>query len=559
MEPTDLEVIGDINEDGYDDIRIGEEIKMGSESGEMRLWATTAYLQSVGDFDGDGYTDLAMGNPSWSSDRGRIWIRYGYEADYDVDGFLESEDCDDADATVYPAVEIVGDGIDNDCNGTEMCYADADNDGYADAPAATVASDDADCDDPARRVRMLLRPTAMTQRPLARPGGTEIPRRRHRPRLQRCRPVLRGPRRRRLPVVHWRHDRIGRHGLRPTGEATSASPSDRLRRHNPSMSPAATETPANGQDEDCNGGELCFVDGDDDGYREITGSRSSRPTWTVPISGEGSASEPPTDCNDLDATVNPSPGTSSSTASTRTATAAMTATRMPTAMATPQWTAPPWCRQTSTADPAIFLRPTVTTREINPGGVGDRGRRVGSELRRRRDLPRRCRHGRLCCSVRPWSDDTDCDDGEWHRAGDCDDFRSYPAVKTSRRWHRPTATEWRPATPTVMATVFRCGSLMLSLDADCDDPGEATDCERLRDSDPTIYPGAPEIVVDGIDQDCDGIRHAMTWTASAQPRAARSERRRRLRRSRRGLGRDGSCNGLRRRMHRESGCIRVGR
>ena len=34
-----------------------------------------------------------MGDSSWSSDRGRIWIRYGYEADFDVDGFLESEDC----------------------------------------------------------------------------------------------------------------------------------------------------------------------------------------------------------------------------------------------------------------------------------------------------------------------------------------------------------------------------------------------------------------------------------------------------------------------------------
>ena len=66
----------------------------------------------------------------------------------DGDGVVESEDCDDADASVYPgADEIVGDGIDNDCDGTETCYADADGDGHAAADGSTVHSEDADCDD----------------------------------------------------------------------------------------------------------------------------------------------------------------------------------------------------------------------------------------------------------------------------------------------------------------------------------------------------------------------------------------------------------------------------
>jgi len=46
---------------------------------------------------------------------------------------------------------------------------------------------------------------------------------------------------------------------------------------------------------------------------------------------------------------------------------------------------------------------------------------------------------------------------------------------------------------------------VMSLDGDCDDPGEAeanTDC---NDADPLIYPGSPAVSCDGHDNDCDGL------------------------------------------------------
>ena len=42
---------------------------------------------------------------------------------------------------------MTGDGVDTDCDGGEICWSDADDDGHAAKGGATVVSDDPDCDD----------------------------------------------------------------------------------------------------------------------------------------------------------------------------------------------------------------------------------------------------------------------------------------------------------------------------------------------------------------------------------------------------------------------------
>ncbi len=86
------------------------------------------------DADGDGFGDPAS-DPIESCARPA--------------GFIENfSDCDDSSDAVRPgAAEIPGDGVDQNCDGSEFCFEDTDRDGYRPASAATVVSLDADCDD----------------------------------------------------------------------------------------------------------------------------------------------------------------------------------------------------------------------------------------------------------------------------------------------------------------------------------------------------------------------------------------------------------------------------
>jgi hypothetical protein len=90
------------------------------------------------DTDDDGYTDGSSTVASTDTDCSDA----GEGTFSDPTG-----ECNDADATVNPgATEIAGDEVDQDCDGTETCYVDADDDGYTDG-SSMVASADTDCSD----------------------------------------------------------------------------------------------------------------------------------------------------------------------------------------------------------------------------------------------------------------------------------------------------------------------------------------------------------------------------------------------------------------------------
>ncbi len=69
-------------------------------------------------------------------------VKFCAKTDLDEDGYSPPDDCDDGDATVYPgAPERCGDGVDQDCDGSDLScggLVDVDGDGYA---------ADVDCDD----------------------------------------------------------------------------------------------------------------------------------------------------------------------------------------------------------------------------------------------------------------------------------------------------------------------------------------------------------------------------------------------------------------------------
>src|SRR5581483_9662329 len=63
-------------------------------------------------------------------------------------GFVDNcDDCDDGDKNIHPgASEIAGDGVDEDCDGVDLCFVDEDGDGHGDVSGATAVGASLDCD-----------------------------------------------------------------------------------------------------------------------------------------------------------------------------------------------------------------------------------------------------------------------------------------------------------------------------------------------------------------------------------------------------------------------------
>ena len=203
-----------------------------------------------------------------------------------------AEDCDDADADVSPAgTELAADGVDSDCEGTELCYVDADGDTYGDT--STVSSSDLvctdsgeadnaeDCDDSSAAVS----PAASEVTADGVDNDCDG--------LETC-------------YLDSDGDDYGSTSTTTSsdldcsgsGEADNA---DDCNDGDADISPDGTEVTADGVDSDCDSTELCFVDSDGDTY----GTTSTVSSSDLDCTGSGEA-ENDQDCDDTSASVSPS-------------------------------------------------------------------------------------------------------------------------------------------------------------------------------------------------------------------------------------------------------------
>ena len=214
------------------------------------------------------------------------------ESDADLDGYvvctivetgwlgdstvLGGDDCDDTDPLRYPnAEEITADGLDQDCDGQEVCFVDDDADGFGgistvngedfDCLAIGVTDNQLDCDDANASIN---------------PNGTEIF----------------------YDGVDQNCDGRSDYDADLDGQDATAYGGLDCDDTDPNIynSDVIVEGIADGVDQNCDGLELCFVDADGDGFGDPNASIEGDLT----CAGQG-VSDNMLDCDDLHGTVNP--------------------------------------------------------------------------------------------------------------------------------------------------------------------------------------------------------------------------------------------------------------
>ncbi len=256
------------------------------------------YESCYDDDDDDGYLDTTADRRN-SSD---LDCTDAYEGGSST----ATTDCDDSSAADYPgATETTANGDDEDCDGYENCYDDDDNDGYLDTTGDTRASTDTDCNDAYEGTSTDPTTDCDDASSGDRPGATET--------------VANGDDED-CDGAETCYDDDDNDGYLDTTADTRASTDTDCDDAYEGLStdpttdcddtsaldyPGATETVANGDDEDCDGYELCYDDDDDDGYLDAAGDTRSSTDSDCLDDNEGGSSTPTTDCDDTDADANP--------------------------------------------------------------------------------------------------------------------------------------------------------------------------------------------------------------------------------------------------------------
>ncbi len=414
---------------------VGDEVDSDCDGGEL----------CYADADDDGYIDGSTTVTSSDVD----CVDSGEGLATDLTG-----ECDDSDATIHPAAtEGVGDEVDQDCDGGEICYVDADGDGYTDG-VTTVDSSDEDCSDSGEGLATDPTGECDDDDASVHPGATEVV-------GDEVDSDCDG-----LETCYADIDDDGYidgsttvsssdEDCSDTGEGLATDPTGECDDSDATIHPGATEGVGDEVDQDCDGGEVCYADADDDGYIDGFTTVASMDVDCVD-SGEGLATDPTGECDDDDAT-------------------------------------------------------------IHPGATEGVGNEVDQD----------CDGGEVCFadadddgyidgSTTVVSTDSDCvDAGEGSASdptGECDDSDAAinpgaAEVVGDEVDSDCDGVELCYVDADDDGVTLADATVESTEDADCADPGEGLSTDPTDDCDdtgPTIYPGAPESVGDEVDSDCDG-------------------------------------------------------
>jgi MYXO-CTERM domain-containing protein len=269
-------------------------------------------IASVGDVDGNGCLEFAVGVSNFGHDEageGDVLVFEGNGEDKDGDGRCggggASSDCNDDDPSIYPgATEIAGDGIDQSCDGKDLCYIDADKDGFRSSTHETAGSDDLTCPTSAGLAPASAPDTDCDDTDAAvNPDAVEV--------CNLADDNCNGETDEGVSTTYYQDgdgdqygnpDKTRQDCQKPQGYVEDHSDCDDTKAN---IYPGAPELPADGIDEDCDGSEDCYVDADGDGYRPSEEAVTPSPDLTCDGEGEAEASIPTGDCKDEDATINP--------------------------------------------------------------------------------------------------------------------------------------------------------------------------------------------------------------------------------------------------------------
>jgi uncharacterized protein (TIGR03382 family) len=452
----------------------------------------------------------------------------------EASGAESTGDCDDTDASVYPgAPEVVGDGIDQDCDSTETCYSDEDNDGWRPDASSTTLSTDGDCNDIGEALGSDPEGDCDDTNASIRPGVAEVPGDQIDQNCDGMEDCYTD-----ADDDGWRPDSTSTTSSADvdcvdSGEATSEEPDGDCDDTDPSVYPGAPEITGDGVDQDCDGTETCYEDADDDGWRPDEESTVPSADGDCDDSGEAVGGDGVGDCDDADADISPgaeelpADGIDQNCDDADDCYSDLDADGWRTDVGVPGNDLD--CEDEGEASAEV---PGVdcddTDPDVNPAAVEEPGDEVDQDCDGQED----CYTDADDDGWRPdggaltESADADCQDSGEARFdepdGDCDD--EDPNVHPEADevvadgvdqdcdggddcYPDLDADGWRPDD----------GSTVSNGDLDCDDDGEAGlevesgDCD---DDDPERFPGAEEIAEDGVDQDCDGD-DAKAWIGGA--------------------------------------------